>query len=621
MFKKLIAFGVFLSFALTVFAGMPDGIMGREMSKFKQDTSGDTAIRVKLGAGDADFGDKNIVNVGNIALDNISADSGQFSIGGADKYVVCQTFTSAGINAAIDALGTEGGEVYLPEGDYDVTGTITIDQANTTLRGAGKGTRFLATNRFVYTTVTGTPAAGETITGDTTGYTATVVQVDTTNKIVWYHSLNAMANYGAAEVISWSGAANTTINGTLPTEQNFHVIDTNDKSNVTISHLCIYGGSGGGNLKNLIGDSDVADYLTIENCWLYESDYQGIYTDGDFDKIVNNHIEECDMYAIYLNASLHTSVANNTFVNQGDMTMMIVASCHSSIIGNHIKGGDEGIHLCTSSDYVVIADNTFLTTLGHTIEVNGGGGAYCSIIGNVIYDTSTSGYADILVEDDYNIIIGNNCYGDGTSNRCVYLNEADYCIVTGNRSSNHDVAGIQEDNDCQNNLIYGNSIHDTTPYNLNGLTGERFIVKGGEPLNTFKYTVGHAVLTDADLSQDITLFTIPAGGRIVDAYAYVTTAFTGGSVATCTVAIGDTDADGLAEEHDVLGTGNGVWILEGQNGTDKGDHLYDATVFMRAKVYTSATAIKAQFVTSVDNLINLVAGSIDIYVLYSVAGY
>jgi len=136
-------------------------------------------------------------------------------------------------------------------------------------------------------------------------------------------------------------------------------------------------------------------------------------------------------------------------------------------------------------------------------------------------------------------------------------------------------------------------------------------------LFTRQFNVSHADLTDADTSQDITLFTIPAGGRIVDVWAYVGTAMAGGSVSAVTMAIGDTDADGLAEEHDVLGTGNGVWILEGENGTDKGDYLYDGTVFMRPKIYTSATAIKAQFASTTDNLVSLTAGEVEIYILYS----
>jgi len=136
-------------------------------------------------------------------------------------------------------------------------------------------------------------------------------------------------------------------------------------------------------------------------------------------------------------------------------------------------------------------------------------------------------------------------------------------------------------------------------------------------LFTRQYHVSHADLTDADTSQDITLFTIPAGAMITDVWAYVGTQFTGGSVSAMTVAVGDTDADALAEEHDILGCGNATWILTGQQGTDKGDDLYDDTEKRTNRIYTSATVIKAQFASTTDNLVNLTAGDLDIYILYS----
>ena len=53
-----------------------------------------------------------------------------------DKYPL----TSAGINSAISALPSAGGEVFLPEGTYSITASISITSDNITLRGAGRGT-------------------------------------------------------------------------------------------------------------------------------------------------------------------------------------------------------------------------------------------------------------------------------------------------------------------------------------------------------------------------------------------------------------------------------------------------------------------------------------------------
>lgn len=57
-----------------------------------------------------------------------------------DKFIVCDTYTDEGINACIDALGSEGGTVYLPEGTYTIDGVITIDYDYTILQGSGWGT-------------------------------------------------------------------------------------------------------------------------------------------------------------------------------------------------------------------------------------------------------------------------------------------------------------------------------------------------------------------------------------------------------------------------------------------------------------------------------------------------
>lgn len=148
-----------------------------------------------------------------------------------------------------------------------------------------------------------------------------------------------------------------------------------------------------------------------------------------------------------------------------------------------------------------------------------------------------------------------------------------------------------------------------------------FYLRTGNPnvLYARKFTIDTDDLNDDDTSEDEALFTIPAGGMVQDVYCYVTTQFTGGTVSAATVAVGDTDADGLAEEHDIYGCGNTTWILEDQDGTDKGDYLF--STYRQNKIYTSATAINAQFVTTDGNLSALTAGSIDIYIVYLVATY
>lgn len=133
-----------------------------------------------------------------------------------------------------------------------------------------------------------------------------------------------------------------------------------------------------------------------------------------------------------------------------------------------------------------------------------------------------------------------------------------------------------------------------------------------------KVRVQHTDLTETanGTAQDITLFTIPAGSLVFNALSYVETQFTGGAVATCTEALGDSDPDGLCKAHDVLGCGDTTWVQEGENGTDKGAYLWDGTARTH-KFYATATDIKAQFTPDgAHNLAALTAGSLLAFVIY-----
>ena len=147
----------------------------------------------------------------------------------------------------------------------------------------------------------------------------------------------------------------------------------------------------------------------------------------------------------------------------------------------------------------------------------------------------------------------------------------------------------------------------------------RVLISGTNVLSARKFTIGHGDLTDTDTSEDEALFTLPVGGMVVDVYAYVTTEFTGGGVGSMTVAIGTTDADLLAEEHDVFGCGDTTWILAGQDATHKGTGLYEPTDKTRINyIVGTATALIAEF-TADTTTAALTAGSITIYVVYLVA--
>jgi len=387
--------------------------------------------------------------------------------------------TSTGINAAIDALGSSGGEVFLTKGDYDITSSILIDYNNTTIEGVGDGTRLLATNRATFDDATGTLSEGNTITGGVNSYTAIVAKITyntATTGIIWYRSLSNILDFEDNEVLS-SGANNITLNIT-PTKPNFSCLNFNGKNNCKILDLRIIGSRFNTASVSAIGGAfceyDVIDNITIE--YLYnENSAAGVlgFAWANYCTIKNCRIKNCESVAIAGGAGVENRlIIINNIITGGCNNYAIGGSLEHSIVkGNTIRNTTGvGIQI-TSHEHNTISNNSIETcgNIGISIWSN-----YNTIVGNTISDTA-SGYADIKIINDYNIIIGNNCYGDGTSDIGIWLDEADYCIVEGNYTENHDIAGIQIDSDCDNDSIAGNICKDSTPYINNGTNGKFFI--------------------------------------------------------------------------------------------------------------------------------------------------
>lgn len=347
--------------------------------------------------------------------DSSGAFAGNVSIDGGvviqtDKFIICNVFTSTGINACIDALGAEGGEVYLPEGTYICSTAIVMDYSSTTVTGAGTSTK-----------------------------------------------LDASAFQP------------------LPA-----VIDTNDKDYITIQDLTIIGNAGGGVASNLIGDADNADFLRIENCWLYDSDNAAIRTNGYAVKIINCYVKNPDGRGIELDnfGYIEDCRIIDAAVNAIDLS---INSDNSFVEGNYIENcAAKAIDINVGCNNVKIIDNEVRTSrFGFLIR-----GAYSQCRGNIIYDIQTGEYGIQANNADYSIFSNNIIYGTGDSDIGIHLDESDECIVTNNFTDNHDVAGIQEDSDCQKNLIYGNNCQDSTPYILLGTSHKEFLISDSIGLNS-----------------------------------------------------------------------------------------------------------------------------------------
>lgn len=121
-----------------------------------------------------------------------------------------------------------------------------------------------------------------------------------------------------------------------------------------------------------------------------------------------------------------------------------------------------------------------------------------------------------------------------------------------------------------------------------------------------KYTVDYDDIQEAALTAQATLFQLPAGGVIHAVKIKHSTAFAGTGISAVTASVGvSSDSDKYAVAFDILqATGNEVLQLSTTAGAETHD--------------SGGTAILAEFVSTGANLEELTAGSVDIWVLYSV---
>lgn len=128
---------------------------------------------------------------------------------------------------------------------------------------------------------------------------------------------------------------------------------------------------------------------------------------------------------------------------------------------------------------------------------------------------------------------------------------------------------------------------------------------GVERVRYASLVVGHADLTAAATSESIDFAeALPAGARVLDAFIDITTLFSGGSVSALKVDVGVSggDTNGFIEDATAF-TGDPTGRVNGTRG-----------VIPNAGGVTVAVNVKA----TGDNVVNLDAGAMTVYVVYSV---
>ncbi|KKL93335.1 hypothetical protein LCGC14_1875700, partial [marine sediment metagenome] len=329
----------------------------------------------------------------------------------SDKKITVTTFTSTGINAAIDALGVEGGEVYLPEGTYTIDSTITFDYDNTVLRGAGFGTIIdasAAASSFNVINVNGKnncqlrdlKIIGSAGSGNTQNL------IDDGGAADYFIGFNLKLEDSDGIGIDFSTASSDfnlfyNVNVDNSDTHNIWLFGGGSYNKIILCSATNSGGAGDG-----IGVGNTGNL--VENCYVADNTGRGI------------------------RGQIGTIVKGNT-VLRNTLNGIVMSGSDSVCSGNFVSlNSGQGIEVIGARQ--VVTDN------------------FCSSQGNNKVGILVNVASDSVVEG--NLLVG----AVGKQDWGIYLINSDRCLIQGNLTRAHDTAGINILSGSDNNHIEGNQL-------------------------------------------------------------------------------------------------------------------------------------------------------------------
>ncbi|MEK7526179.1 MAG: right-handed parallel beta-helix repeat-containing protein [Patescibacteria group bacterium] len=307
--------------------------------------------------------------------------------------------TCAGINAAIDDLGSVGGEVFLPEGTYTCAETITIDYNNTTIRGAGKGSKIVVSAWASWS------VPGHIINLNGMDHlTFSDFQIDGTL---------VLAGGQAFDLINGSGVTYSLFDSLYLKKGDRHGIDmTSGTYNKYINSTYDTFSD-----TSSTGITTTAESNSIISNNVFLSSYNGTsHTNGSYLTITGNTaLNSTNNYGIGFDGGVNMIITGNTIYNS-----RVGIGFGSSPTGNTISGNS----IYASGDYgIYAAFGTRYTITGNNIRDNAGAGdygiyvnaSYTTVSGNTVSEHSGAGDIGIWIAGGTDVVVSGNQLENNTS--------------------------------------------------------------------------------------------------------------------------------------------------------------------------------------------------------------
>lgn len=359
----------------------------------------------------------------------------------ADFVSTSCTSSQTTINAAISALPAGGGTVYLEEGTYILSGTVTVP-ANVILMGAGEATILKYEDNYntsgTMITISGAHASIANLRLDGNQSNNSNTQDGITNGGSNSLTLrNIDVENFRREGYRDTGSSYATITNSTFASNLGDGLYLQSTSNVTITANTIYSNGGNGiNGLNLTGG-------TISGNNISSNTSDGILTNGGGGNTISgNTISGNGSKGIELqNTASPSTVSGNTIVSNA-LGIYLHTANYVTVTGNNIgsnsgDGIDVGANIAADSSYNTIDGNNIYNNggsgSGDGIEVGGISGSTANnISGNNITDTAGTGYAIQLTSHAVNTYLSGNTYsGTGASTisdagtGTIYANQQD----------------------------------------------------------------------------------------------------------------------------------------------------------------------------------------------------
>lgn len=317
------------------------------------------------------------------------------------------------INNAITALAATGGTVLLMEGTYTLSGAITLNQANVTLRGIGKGSVLNCGS------------------GNAVAITANGCRVE-----------NLSINNTSGRAVYFNAVSSATVKDcylrtTAAGVDSVHV-DANSE-NCTVENNRITGAASGGVTIYLIGSNCKALGNTVSYGGI------GIQSSGGNAVIADNTVQGQNSHGIYVSAGNYSMISGNNIQNNGG----------------------SGININTSQ--ITITGNMLINNTADNLKLDTGA-SYCVINGNYINAGSTSRQG-LTIFGSNNTVTGNLIYNCATAIYMGYsTNHADNNNISGNALFSC-TNGFYLSSYACNNILSGNDMSSCTNAFSGGGTG------------------------------------------------------------------------------------------------------------------------------------------------------